>query len=751
MRISRLCSVPVGLLLASSALAGVVTERWGQDGRARHRSLKIVRGQGRTRIIRTVLSQIPRGAKVHRASLRVEATGSPSSPVLIYAVRPGEERAEPPAGAKPLELEAPRFHSFDATEAVRTAAREGRELVLLVKRFENWRPQATALEITCEGEAKDPPPQVTGLKVVHRGGQTFITWTDIDRLIDADRIRYKDFWTIAKRGSPRGEVLYRVYRSDSPIAADNLAAARLVDEVGILSGYDKRIRQLITHGEVTQGHDSNVIVPRYVMEHQEPGDLTKVEDYQHGKQKYPQWLGKELPLHTGLYVHVPLKAARSYYAVVSCVNGVENTRDFSAANSLGAPVTEEPGPGKPILYRKLDLSRAWSNKRTERHCLFYVYWAGPPRSNLPLVATHMVIGVEEPHSPEQRSMLVKPGLQDFYGSDLLHGTHLHDWRKRPHVVFQLEPEVSYTAAIGFHSSYRTLRAYSQGVVEPYTVRVLDATLTWARREWNIDPGRITTGNAILACHLPGLITYAEAGGYQSILNYLRSPLGRGLPRKFGPYDVAKAADGSNGWELLNTERIFRRDPSSETPYLWCPGGKGPGHEMETGWAQNPRIWRALIETKRPFAAGWGGVVRNMFGAPPKRWREMKYAHNVPAFGNCSLDDVPGTGSLFDGDLAGQINGYLWWDAATGVDEPARWELVVYLVSGSPEPGCTVDITPRRLAKFKPRPGEAFKWTNFDLAGDKVVQSGTVKADRWGLVTLASVVVTTGRNRITIAR
>jgi len=83
---------------------------------------------------------------------------------------------------------------------------------------------------------------------------------------------------------------------------------------------------------------------------------------------------------------------------------------------------------------------------------------------------------------------------------------------------------------------------------------------------------------------------------------------------------------------------------------------------------------------------------------------------------------------------------------------------VYLSSGdrrgrgkAPKDACTVDITPRRCQKFKPKPGETFKWTNASLKDNKPVQSGTVKADKWGLVTLPQVKVSKGKNRVSIIR
>ena len=70
---------------------------------------------------------------------------------------------------------------------------------------------------------------------------------------------------------------------------------------------------------------------------------------------------------------------------------------------------------------------------------------------------------------------------------------------------------------------------------------------------------------------------------------------------------------------------------------------------------------------------------------------------------------------------------------------------------APEDESSVDITPWRCQQFKPKPGETFKWTNAAVADGKVVQSGTAKADKWGLVTLPQVTVTKAKNRIAIVK
>ena len=150
--------------------------------------------------------------------------------------------------------------------------------------------------------------------------------------------------------------------------------------------------------------------------------------------------------------------------------------------------------------------------------------------------------------------------------------------------------------------------------------------------------------------------------------------------------------------------------------------------------------------------------------------DLRTDQSLPAFTRCSLDNNFGTAKrlpkhvpvkmpwgqimkdVYDGDHRGQVNGYLRWKTDDVVDKPDRWEMTVYLAGGkrgAPADRCTVDITPRRCQKFKAKPGDKLKWTNTSLADNKVVQSGTATADKYGLVTLEKVTVTKSANRIVL--
>jgi hypothetical protein len=104
--------------------------------------------------------------------------------------------------------------------------------------------------------------------------------------------------------------------------------------------------------------------------------------------------------------------------------------------------------------------------------------------------------------------------------------------------------------------------------------------------------------------------------------------------------------------------------------------------------------------------------------------------SYPAFGNSSLDSKLGNGSKEDGDREGGVNlGFDWKEI---LDEEGKWS--VTLSNELVKDSMTVDVTPRRCQKFKPRPGTECKWTT------STGLSGTTTADQWGLVTVPNVVL-----------
>ena len=516
-------SFAAAMTLAGTACGEMVVEWWGERHYCRHQQMKIelskygkegmINPKMGTKPIEGIhaltfdLSNLKAGTKVYHASLRMQAPlkrirtdkraymsiGSghwyhdplrlyaeiePWKPIEVYVVKGFTAAAKPIYDkAKPLELEPPQFKSFDLTEAVRAwVAGKQKNHGLLVRQLDlwDWAPSRTVLEVRYEGKPKDPPPQASGIKVTHRKGQTFITWTEIDKIIDKQQILWKEFEeTFKKHGSRRGR-LYRIYRHDKPITAGNLHQAERLDEIWPLSGYDFRLHEHMTRGEDWMGLNPESLVTRYVIAHPPDGVLEPNATF--GKNGLPVWQGEQLPLHTGLYVHQSPKAGKAYYAVTACMDGVENTRDITAANSTTQPAEETVSPGEPILYRVLRQA-GWRPNEKIRETQFFVYWAAPPYANQPRRPVHLMVGLNGPKPADK--LVVAYNIGDMYGSDLIRGTHANSWKGDARIV-AIADDAAFGGK-GYWSSWNTLLSHDQAKQEPYAERIVTLFAPWIKK------------------------------------------------------------------------------------------------------------------------------------------------------------------------------------------------------------------------------------------------------------------------------
>jgi len=217
-------------------------------------------------------------------------------------------------------------------------------------------------------------------------------------------------------------------------------------------------------------------------------------------------------------------------------------------------------------------------------------------------------------------------------------------------------------------------------------------------------------------------------------------------------------DAENPYRRQDYSRYVLSRPRKELPYFAVMAGWGM-HLQEMGWPAMPRFFAAMTDTRRAFVASWDQRSSWAWRATPVHREiaagriDIRRDRPLPAFGHCSLDDNPGSGETDTGDPNGQINGYLLWDTDTIVDRPDGWEMTIWLDESAPKDDCSVDLTPRRCARFVPRPAERFAWANATGKGEAWVvgQSGRVDADRYGLVVLKGLVIGKARHRITIRR
>jgi hypothetical protein len=213
-------------------------------------------------------------------------------------------------------------------------------------------------------------------------------------------------------------------------------------------------------------------------------------------------------------------------------------------------------------------------------------------------------------------------------------------------------------------------------------------------------------------------------------------------------------DGTPVWDYFNDAWYIRRYPEKDVGFLTFSNGKNDG---SIGWLQAVEFYRALQETRQPQMFVWGQEGHGQRAYMPRAGGErvmpidIRTNQSLPAFTNCSLDNDPGNGDPNNGDPSGQINAYLYWETNDIVDRPERWEMTVGLIEQAPQDTVTVDVTPRRRQQFKPQPGKQFTWINVSLDSKKVIQSGQVTADKWGLITLEKVILGKKKNRLVITK
>lgn len=719
------------LLVAVPASGAMVTQRWGVQGAVQHQGTLRFEAAGEGGVLMTFdLSALPRNTTIYRARLFFFGTNWKDTG---FDIVPAAGTPPRPTG-QPLVLVGPWFQWFDCTRVVREWAATGGGGSLWLRRAPRFTQEATFLEIAYEGKLASTPQQVQDVRASCRSGQVFVTFRELEPL---DGGRTSITWGELSEHLIPGfygpkpkqtgtEVRYRVYRHDKPITAGNIGSAELLAEVVPGSGYNTRVG-------AEEDKERKVLRARTIGPEQ--GNMAQVEALRLAVEP-----GKPLEPGIGLYVHTVSRDGTGYYAVVTAVDGLENTTDISGANVAG-PIAETPGTPEPVLYREFDRP-VQGDEYVEQ---WYSYWTVQPLSPWP--ARYDVVVAFCP------KLMAKPAA--------LHVVRGHAWTSYPEppspqptpVIYMTmcsdAPNEFYT---GMHESVETLRGFDGGSWRTFAPNRQNALIQWVGSKWDIDENQI--------------VAHVGAWGLQEIKQgelyaYIR---GWGLPELTKGFQAWGRAcgvwgepgmykgrpDDENPYVVSNITDWVLAHPEKELPYFWIHGGWG-AHFTEMGWPPFPRFVWAMMRTKRAFVYSFhGSPVGDAIG---KGQLAILRNQSLPAFANCSADDNLGEGELRSGDgyAESQVNGYLLWDPQTIVDEPERWEMTVWLDASCRFDDCTVDLTPRRCQKFLARPGERFEWTNTSLKDNSVVGAGSTSADEWGLVTIEGLKVDKARNRVMITR
>jgi len=563
--------------------------------------------------------------------------------------------------------------------------------------------------------AAQAPPQVSEVRAFHRAGQTFVTWKEVEPLITAEKTTWGQIRRAVEKA--RSPVTYRIYAHEEPITAGNLAEAERLGEVGPLSACNVNARNkeyligraMIQPDEIGElARDYNGYMHKWTMDH------PRMDRYPVRRFVIDEQAG-ELAAGTGLYVHHPRQAGNRYYAVLACRSGAANTKDLSPANAPAKAVSETVGPGVPVRQGK-GLHGPYFDWPGTRWV--YVQWCAPPLA------------------PRQNmyfnwSVLIPPDVRGKVPAEVYFHpvgySYAQPGKKMLLESIQIAPhDWPPSGWYGYHGAYPDTR--SGGGVVNHTQRRIAEFLRWAKGALAIDPDRVLAvggdGAAAMAIRHPELFAYVLITKFDAAV--LDPKRAGELTAAWGPKgrDITdEAGRGQWGWAML--DELVCSNVARDLPLFVC---RGASWGRDKGWGKGRgRLYRALHAARQPLVAhwAWGGKLPR----PNKYdglWRGLDITRNspVPAFANSSLDR--------EGEGGGQTNmNYSWKDVE---DTPGHFDITIVSRQES-----TFDLTPRRLRKFKPAPGEKVLWRAVSLPDrhrrKAPPQSGEVQVDANGLITL----------------
>jgi len=697
-RIASFLAVAIPMLAV--ARADLVVERWGQYEYVQHRgTLKVAGGK-----LTFDLSALPDGAKVSRARF-VPMTGTGYE---ITAKVGGVDVA--------LKLAPPYDLWFDATDAVKA---NPKQLALTIRKGGKFDAKRCYLEIAYEGKLKNKPQQVTEVKVQYHPGQCLFTWREIWDIADGNaEITWGEMVKKVRGCNPMvgviptddgREIRYRIYRHTKPITAANIGEAEMVQEVMPGSLY---IDERVARGK--KGEHG----PTFLIKGKELGRVTLDS--------------KTLAPGTGFRAHTVTRAGKAWYAVVTGINGVENTEDLSPANVVG-PVDQKAATPMPVFCAAKTATDRRSKAEIRQE--WYNWWLVNPLSAFPrrydVVVSYCPKAMSKPAALSiQRSAWNYPPAPP---------RRLAAW---PHIILTHTMDNPIAFRMGCNTSHNNLKSPEQATWANWPMRRQEILIDWLAKKFQIDRNRVSVSMGawgMAEIERPDL--YAVISGYgqpettKGFQCWNRSCGVWGHPRTY-----TGRPDSENPFVRGDFSAYVLKNVKKETPFFNMYPIRS-AHLTEMGWPALPRFWRAMMDSRHPFVYNWRA----------KRRPSIRRDQSVPAFGNCSIDGNPGNGDLRIGEIFDTaINSWLSWDGKTIVDAADRWEMTVILDDGAPLPKCTVDLTPRKCRQFKPSPGTQFKWTCRAAKGG-VLGSGTVTADKWGLVTIRQLPLVKGDQRVVIEK
>jgi hypothetical protein len=680
------------------------------------------------------LSALPTGTQVYRAILVPNGVGcyAASQEATNRSTLPLKVESLDAPGVW-LDTVAPRYKTLDCTAAVQRAMLAG-DKTLRIRIVSPLSGQLIGspvrIDVWCNEPISTNVQQVTGLQAMHRSGDTMLTYREVEQPFTSSTITGQQYTDANNAINATNEIRYRIYRSSQPIDAYTIRNAELVDEIGVLSGWNTEYSQASWGGR---------ILPMYPID-----DMTLA------------------PFGTGIYVHRVKAVGDGYYAVSRSIDGAEDLSTWIPGfNTTAAAAAESLGTGMVLQWKVAGPETFDYVSNVMKY--YFVKWETSPDT------------WSSPNKPHNYLVAVPPGpagarpitvALHCYGGTM--ETGYGAWRESGNgsllVATHDIPISPYDWWIGYHENTGTIRPWLDSVegngggkVRNYTQnRIWSFVEDFVNGHWTVDMNRVTVQGDSMGGSGASMWGIRNNSKFSTIY----SRVGVHIPGEslsftasyvnvFGPiaWNCLYNDTGLTAFYYWDSAQWLRDNVTTETPFIIFANGK---NDYGIGWNQAWKYAKALQETRRPHMWSWGQADHNQgLIVPGTGEPNLSRNKTVPAFTYCSLDENPGNGDPANGDSAGALNRHIWFEQDGSADTASSWEMTCLLISSAPSSTCTVDITPRRCQTFKPAVGTVCNWTNTDVGTGAVIASGTATVDANGLITLPQVTVGKTKNRISI--
>ena len=474
--------------------------------------------------------------------------------------------------------------------------------------------------------------------------------------------------------------------------------------------------------------------------------------------------GRPLDANDGLHVHTVRgdEQGPRYYAVISVLNGKEDTTVVAGENALLQPVEQRCEPVRPIWQGPK--GKALRDKAGKGKALWlWLHSKGSRRTTQYLAFGDDTLGWRE-GLPFKFDVDVQKDFVMILPCDRIWAGRIVEEAKA--AGNRLTPAI-HQWWYGCSDKIYDAKLVPTGTPTNYAERRLMWILQWAKDCLKIDPTRVyCTGSSMGGCgtisfalHHPEI--FAAIAAQVPSVAYDEGDPSRGerddtgrLTGFCGPLDLV-CSDGMRLRDRLDA-RLFVRSHPLDLPFTVVINGR---RDHSIRWRHNPDFYRAMEQGRHGFIAAWNNGAHSTAEAKmPKdirRWSTFgalsRFALNrsYPAFSRCSADGDPGHGDPQDGDLVGFMNRGLDWQDP--IDQADRYEVQITWTAEPDKLPVTVDVTPRRIQAFRLQPGQRVKAVNLDHRGEPI-QQAAIEADRYGLATFQGFELTSpAGNRLVLTR